>query len=102
MNSTGTPFRWDGNCLILVCHLQPNAKKDEFCGLHGQAYKIRISAPAVDGKANAGLIQFLAKAFRVSKSQVKILSGELSRQKRVSITQPKQIPDLLNISDPPN
>ncbi|QXI11659.1 DUF167 domain-containing protein [Pseudomonas zeae] len=87
-------FRWDGDDLILECHLQPAARSDDFAGLHGDRLKIRLTAPPVEGKANAYLMGFLAKAFGVSKSQVSLLSGELNRQKRVKICSPKKVPDL--------
>ena len=63
-------------------------------GLHGERLKIRLTAPPVEGKANAYLMAFLAKAFGVSKSQVSLISGELNRQKRVRINAPKKLPDL--------
>ena len=87
-------FRWDGDDLILDCHLQPKASCDEFAGLHGERLKIRLSAPPVDGKANAHLLAFLGSAFGVAKSQVELVSGELNRHKRVRINQPKRLPDL--------
>lgn len=87
-------FRWDGEDLILACHLQPKASKDEFAGLHGERLKIRLTAPPVEGKANAHLQAFLAKAFGVAKSQVHLESGELNRQKRLRILSPKNLPDL--------
>src|SRR5690606_36222834 len=82
-------FRWDGEDLILDCHLQPKASKDEFAGLHGERLKIRLTAPPVEGKANAHLQAFLAKAFGVAKSQVQLESGELNRQKRLRIQAPR-------------
>lgn len=85
-------FTWQGEDLILTCHLQPNAKQSAFAGLHGEALKIRIQAPAVDGKANAALIQFLAKAFGVVRAQIIIEQGELNRHKRVRILAPKILP----------
>ena len=87
-------FRWDGEDLILDCHLQPQASSDEFAGLHGERLKIRLTAPPVEGKANAHLLAFLGAAFGVAKSQVELLSGELNRQKRVRIRQPKKLPEL--------
>ena len=87
-------FRWDGEDLILDCHLQPKASSDEFAGLHGERLKIRLTAPPVEGKANAHLLAFLGKAFGVAKSQVSLISGELSRQKRVRIQRPQKLPDL--------
>ena len=87
-------FRWDGEDLILDCHLQPKASSDEFAGLHGVRLKIRLTAPPVEGKANAHLLAFLGKAFGVAKSQVSLISGELNRQKRVRIQRPQKLPDL--------
>ncbi len=87
-------FRWDGEDLILDCHLQPRASGDAFAGLHGERLKIRLTAPPVEGKANAHLLAFLAEAFGVAKSQVSLESGELNRQKRVRVRQPKRLPDL--------
>ncbi|WP_341303954.1 DUF167 family protein [Pseudomonas sp. TMP25] len=88
-------FRWDGADLILECHLQPKASRAEFAGLHGDRVKIRLTAPPVDGKANAQLLAFLANAFAVSKSQVSLESGQQSRQKRVRIKQPQFLPGQL-------
>lgn len=93
-------YRWQDSDLIINCHLQPKAKTDEFSGLHGESLKIRIKAPPVDGKANAYLTKFLAKAFGVSKSRVIIISGELSREKRIKIEAPIKIPEALDISLP--
>jgi hypothetical protein len=91
-------YRWDGEDLILECHLQPKASRDEFAGLHGERLKIRLTAPPVDGKANAQLLAFLAAAFAVSKSQVSLESGQQSRQKRVRIRQPRQLPEALDMT----
>jgi uncharacterized protein (TIGR00251 family) len=88
-------FRWDGEDLILDCHLQPKASKDEFAGLHGERLKIRLTAPPVEGKANAHLLAFLGKAFGVAKSLVSLESGELNRQKRVRIRAPQKLPTEL-------
>ena len=75
----------DGS-VILTLHIQPGAKKTEITGLHGEALKIRLAAPPVDGKANAALIAFLAKACGVSKSAVELVSGDTSRAKRVRVS----------------
>ena len=85
-------FRWDGEDLIIDCHLQPKASKDEFAGLHGERLKIRLTAPPIEGKANAQLLAFLGKAFGVAKSLVTLESGELNRQKRVRIHHPQKLP----------
>ena len=74
----------DGS-VVLALHIQPGAKKKEIAGLHGDALKIRLAAPPVDGKANAALIAFLAKACGVPRAAVELVSGETSRSKRVRI-----------------
>jgi uncharacterized protein (TIGR00251 family) len=75
----------DGKGVTLRLHIQPGAKKTEVIGLHGEALKIRLAAPPVDGKANACLIGFLADRLGVAKASVSLVSGESSRAKRVRI-----------------
>ncbi|PIQ39477.1 MAG: YggU family protein, partial [Thalassolituus sp. CG17_big_fil_post_rev_8_21_14_2_50_53_8] len=58
--------------------------------------KVAITAPPIDGKANAHLSKYLAKAFKVPKSDVQILKGELGRHKQVRIIAPKLIPPEVN------
>ena len=72
--------------VTLRLHIQPGAKKTEVAGLHGEALKIRLAAPPVDGKANTCLIEFLARQLGVAKSAVELVSGETSRAKRVRIS----------------
>ncbi|WP_341708160.1 DUF167 family protein [Halopseudomonas sp.] len=91
-------YHWHGEDLVLDCHLQPGAKRAEFAGQHGERLKIRISAPPVDGKANYALIRFLADAFAVSRQHVSLLSGQTSRQKRMLVRQPQQLPEELGIN----
>jgi len=74
----------DGS-LVLSLHVQPGAKKTEFAGPHGEAMKLRLAAPPVDGKANAALTVFLAAFCGVGRSAVSLVSGETSRAKRVRI-----------------
>ena len=90
-------YRWQGDTLLLLCHLQPKASKDEFAGLHGERVKIRITAPPVDGKANQHLCKFIAQQFGVSTSQVSLVSGATGRQKTLAIAQPKTLPAELDI-----
>jgi uncharacterized protein (TIGR00251 family) len=71
--------------VVLALHIQPGAKKTEVCGLHGDALKIRLAAPPVDGKANDALIEFLARVLSVPRSSVELLSGQTSRAKRLRI-----------------
>ncbi len=93
----GSFYSWQDGNLILNCQLQPKASHDAIVGLDDERVKIRITAPPIEGKANAHLVKFLAKQFGVAKSAVSILSGELGRQKRVRIENPKKIPQTLTI-----
>lgn len=76
----------DGDGVTLRLHIQPGAKKTEVAGLYGEALKIRLAAPPVDGKANACLVAFLAARLGVAKAAIGLLSGETSRAKRVRIS----------------
>lgn len=67
------------------CWIQPNAKTTGFVGIYQSCYKIRLKAPAVDGKANLALIEFLADSFQVSQSAIQITHGETQRKKRVKV-----------------
>lgn len=66
-------------------HAVANAPKSACAGMFGDAFKIKIGAQAVDGRANAELVKFLAKKFGVSKNGVRICAGETSRGKLVEI-----------------
>ena len=74
-----------GTHCCLTLHIQPGAKKTEICGEHGDALKIRLAAPPVDGKANTALLAFLAKHLGLPKSAVTLKSGDTNRHKRVEI-----------------
>jgi len=70
---------------VLRLRVVPNAKRSEVVGLHGEAIKIKIQAPAQEGKANAALLEFLAKKLDVPTRQVTLVAGEKSRDKIVAI-----------------
>lgn len=89
------PVRREGDDVILVLHAQPGARESAFVGLHGDALKLRLAAPALEGRANRELCRFLAQAFGVPQASVQLLSGEGSRQKRVRITAPREWPPAL-------
>lgn len=71
--------------MILELHVQPGARRSEFAGMHGERIKIRLAAPALEGKANAALIEFLAGHYGVPRRNVRIAAGLKSRRKRVVI-----------------
>ncbi|NIM49191.1 MAG: YggU family protein [Gemmatimonadales bacterium] len=70
---------------VLTIHVQPRAKRTEVAGWHGDAIKIRLTAPPVDGAANDALLQFLAQRLGVPRAAVTIVSGTTGRRKRVSV-----------------
>jgi uncharacterized protein (TIGR00251 family) len=72
--------------ITLTLHIQPGAKKTEFAGLHGDALKIRLAAPPVDGKANEALVRFVAENLQLPKSAVSLKSGQTSRRKVLEVT----------------
>lgn len=72
--------------------LQPKASRDQIVGLHDNELKIAITAPPVDGQANAHLLKYLSKQFKVPKSTILLEKGELQRHKQIFVPNPKQIP----------
>jgi uncharacterized protein (TIGR00251 family) len=71
--------------VVLTVHVQPKASKTACIGIHGEALKIRIAAPPVEGAANRELIRFLADELSLPMAAVRIESGEGSRHKRVRL-----------------
>ena len=73
------------NSISFQVRVQPRASKDEVTGEMGGALKVRLRAPAMEGRANEALVEFLAELLKTSRSAVSILSGERSRVKRIEI-----------------
>ncbi|MCU1324888.1 MAG: hypothetical protein JWN34_258 [Bryobacterales bacterium] len=69
----------------LSLKVNAGARRTEFAGMHGDAWKLRIAAPPVDGKANAAIVKFLAQVAGVRASAVSIVSGETASTKIVEI-----------------
>jgi len=65
--------------------VQPRASKSEVAGEYGDAIKIRLAAPPVDGAANDELVSFLSNIFAVARKSVRIIAGETARSKLVEI-----------------
>ena len=79
---------WINQCddgVIITVHAVPRAAKDAIQGLHGDALKIRLHAPPVDGKANEALISFLSEKLNIPKSNITLKSGLNQRRKIVFI-----------------
>jgi len=85
--------REDHDTLVLTLHVQPGARRTEIAGAHGEALKVRLAAPPVEGKANAELLRFLAEVFGVPGRAVVLVRGETSRRKVVRIENPVLRPD---------
>jgi len=71
--------------VMLSVHACPRAARDAVQGLHGDAVKIRLRSPPVDGKANAALLAFLGQILDVPARDLTLVSGHSARQKRVAI-----------------
>jgi uncharacterized protein (TIGR00251 family) len=88
-------FRRNGDVLTLTLHIQPGAKRTEVAGLHGEALKIRLAAPPIEGRANEALLKFIAESFGVPSRQVELKQGSQSRHKVVAVTASKVEPESL-------
>lgn len=77
----------DGGFLLQV-HVQPRASRSEIAGLHGDAVKIRLRAPPVDGAANEELIRFLAELLGIRRDDISLMSGATGRSKRLFVRGP--------------
>jgi hypothetical protein len=69
----------------LAVHVQPGARTTSVVGLHGEALKIRLAAPPVDGKANACLLEFVAQLLEVPRGCVELTAGAGSRRKLLRV-----------------
>jgi len=78
-------FRVEGDRFVLELHVQPGAARTGVAGPHGECLKIRLAARAVDGAANACLIEFLAERLGAARRDVEILAGAAARRKRVAV-----------------
>ena len=84
--------------IVLNIHCQPGAKVSKVVGLHDGSLKISLQAPAMENKANEMLVTWLSKQLRIPQKQIRFLSGQNSRQKRLEIwgsITPEQIAQIL-------
>jgi uncharacterized protein (TIGR00251 family) len=70
---------------ILRVHVVPNAKVDSVVGVHGGAIKIKLRAPAVEGKANTALVRFLAEQVKLPRHSIVLERGHRSRDKLIRV-----------------
>ena len=65
----------------------PDAKRSEGVGEHGEAIKVKVQAPAVDGKANEALLEFLAEELGVPRRAVSLVAGKKSPDKTIAVAE---------------
>jgi len=89
----------DGNSLILHVLVQPKASEDSIVGFHGEALKVKVTAPPTGGKANKRLRELLAEGLNVGQSDIEIIRGHTSRKKvlRIWNVTPEQVREFLNL-----
>lgn len=78
VQATSTGVRFE----VLVA---PRSRRDAVVGVHDGALKVALTAPPVDGEANAALVAFLAKRLRVARGSVRITRGQTSRRKTLEL-----------------
>jgi hypothetical protein len=78
-------LRTQEDAVIFSVRVQPRAIKDEIAGVMEGALKVRLRAPALEGRANEALCEYLADLLKTPKAAVRILSGHQSRSKRVEV-----------------
>ncbi len=76
--------------LTVDLHVQPGASRERIGGLHGEALKVRVTARAVEGKANRAVIRLLADELGLPPSRIEILSGDAARSKRIQVRCPAE------------
>jgi uncharacterized protein (TIGR00251 family) len=80
---------------MLELHVQPGAARTEVAGLYGGRLKLRLAARAVDGKANAALIEFIAARLGAARRDVTIEAGQSGRVKRIAVRAARRGPEAL-------
>ncbi|MDG1894648.1 MAG: DUF167 family protein [Fuerstiella sp.] len=92
-------FRWEGADLLLRLRVSPQASRDQVSGLLADRLKVAITAPPIDGKANAHLVKYIGKQFGVAKSRVEVVNGQASRRKTVRISDPRKLPKCFMVTN---
>jgi uncharacterized protein (TIGR00251 family) len=90
---TRTPTGW-----TIAVHVQPGAKRAAVAGVHGERLKIRISAPPIEGRANAAVVAFIAEQLGVPRAHVSVARGGRSRDKLIAVATPECDPEALLVS----
>ncbi|HJK92534.1 MAG TPA: DUF167 family protein [Polyangiaceae bacterium LLY-WYZ-15_(1-7)] len=85
MSESGLEVRTEEGAVVFPVRVAPRASRSAIAGLHGGALKVALTAPPVEGAANAALVKLLAKKLGVAKSAVTIVRGERGRDKQVRV-----------------
>lgn len=90
-------FKEANGAVTFAVKVIPRARQNQIVGIEGEAIKIRLNAPPVEGKANDALIEFLADGLKVARAHIEIVAGQTARRKivRVRGRTAKQIADTL-------
>jgi len=88
-------YRRSEDVITLTLHVQPGAKRSEITGLHGDALKLKLAAPPIEGRANEALLKYLGGLFDVPLRQVELKQGGQSRHKVVAVIGSKVDPETL-------
>ena len=80
------PIKDSAGSVTFQVKVHPRAKKDALTGVHGDALKLALTAPPVEGRANNAVVEFFADLLRLPRSSVTIAAGQTSRNKVVRIT----------------
>ncbi len=72
--------------ILLAVRVMPRSSRNELAGVYGEAIKVRLTAPPVEGAANQALVEFIAELLRVRKAQIEIVAGQSSRDKTLCIS----------------
>ncbi len=75
---------------------RPNSAKNGFAGIYDDTLKVFIKAPAVEGAANRELVKFLAKSFKIPKSEIRFISGETGKRKRIRLPLNEKVEEFIN------
>jgi hypothetical protein len=79
------PIRESAGAVTFAVKVHPRAKKDAITGSLGDALKLSLTTPPVEGRANQACIEFFAKLFKVPRSSVTIAAGESNRNKLIRV-----------------
>jgi uncharacterized protein len=85
MDDASLQIRETAAGLEVRIHVQPRARRSELCGIHNGALKLKVLAPPVDDAANRAIIEFFSSLLDISKSSIRITSGQKSRDKTLLI-----------------